>query len=680
MIRKFFKWFKLGFDRSFSSSGWSQLGWVVLLAIVLFIVGWAILFFFNDGIGGDSIWQSLRQSLGYLLNSDSYYYDVLTDKGMRVHPAFSIIFTFLGIVVMGGALVSVIVNMLTQRADDFRHGFTRYNLQGHIVVLGSGSMLINMIKYFREHHSEADIAVLTTTDIEKLRSRISAAFTRRDRKAITLMYGRRDSTEELSRINILSAKHVYLIGEENEPEHDIINIHTLELMRDLRVDSAEKESPIRCHILFEYQSAMQVIQFAEYKETLTKDAKSGQVLLELSVSNVYEEWAQNVFVSGKVGNINYQPLDREPIGKDSDKFVHLVVVGMTRMGVAMIETAAHLCHFPNIHKGKKTRITIIDPNARQEMRFFTEAHEHLFHLSHYTFGKVANGTIDYHPHQPESVNDILDIDWEFIEGSIEMPEIRSLLAHWSGESEQRLLTIAFCGRNAQANVASALYLPQAIYVAKIPILVYQPGDSTLVEITSKSNGEKYAALRPFGMVSGTFNPGTSEDRLDIARKINYCYDYFGRKDKQTKYAETFPPKEELEKVWNETILPHQFSNLYLANGIDSKYRSMGASPQTQFADDETSLMAEIEHNRWMMEKLLLGYRPTTEEETMEIERSNPEKKLKSKYKETRFAHYDIRPFADLRKDEKGIVASDYDICMIRAMELIKRDQAKDTQQ
>jgi hypothetical protein len=94
---------------------------------------------------------------------------------------------------------------------------------------------------------------------------------------------------------------------------------------------------------------------------------------------------------------------------------------------------------------------------------------------------------------------------------------------------------------------------------------------------------------------------------------------------------------------------------------------MGATPQTTFTDEEVVLMAEIEHNRWMMEKLLLGYRPTNPEETAAIEQN---KQLKSVYKKERFAHYDIRPFCRLREDHAGNNASVFDFCMIKAMELI----------
>ena len=63
-------------------------------------------------------------------------------------------------------------------------------------------------------------------------------------------------------------------------------------------------------------------------------------------------------------HILYPPLDRDGIRAQSDRYVHLIVVGMSRMGVAMGVTAAHIDHNPNfVTQCFRTRITFIDPDA-----------------------------------------------------------------------------------------------------------------------------------------------------------------------------------------------------------------------------------------------------------------------------------------------------------------------------
>ena len=71
-------------------------------------------------------------------------------------------------------------------------------------------------------------------------------------------------------------------------------------------------------------------------------------------------------------------------------------------------------------------------------------------------------------------------------------------------------------------------------------------------------------------------------------------------------------------------------------------------------------MGEVEHNRWNVEEMLLGFRPTTEEENAQIEKDH---KLKGFFKNM-YAHYDICSSYNLKSreidvslyDEKKIVS------------------------
>ena len=140
--------------------------------------------------------------------------------------------------------------------------------------------------------------------------------------------------------------------------------------------------------------------------------------------NVYENWAQRVFVQGEYSEtvkkvlpalrkidlkptwinnlshsivnylqaimqknneeqryIKYCPLDGNGISSTSKDHVHLVVVGMSKMGIAMAIQAAQVAHYPNFSSGRKdedgnvlrepspirTRITFIDNDAENEI-------------------------------------------------------------------------------------------------------------------------------------------------------------------------------------------------------------------------------------------------------------------------------------------------------------------------
>ena len=62
------------------------------------------------------------------------------------------------------------------------------------------------------------------------------------------------------------------------------------------------------------------------------------------------------------------------------------------------------------------------------------------------------------------------------------------------------------------------------------------------------------------------------------------------------------------------------------------------------------VLAEVEHNRWNVEKLLMGFRPATDDEHKLIK---ADAKKKNEYKD-RFIHDDIRPFSELDDAAKDI--------------------------
>ena len=77
--------------------------------------------------------------------------------------------------------------------------------------------------------------------------------------------------------------------------------------------------------------------------------------------------------------MDYVPITRQ----DSDRFVHFVIIGMSKMGQAMALQAAHIAHFPN-YKRKKTKITFIDRDGRVEMNEFKQKCGELFKVSRST--------------------------------------------------------------------------------------------------------------------------------------------------------------------------------------------------------------------------------------------------------------------------------------------------------
>ena len=97
--------------------------------------------------------------------------------------------------------------------------------------------------------------------------------------------------------------------------------------------------------------------------------------------------------------------------------------------------------------------------------------------------------------------------------------------------------------------------------------------------------------------------------------------------------------------------------------IGPKLRSIGITDgYVKLDNDQISLLAEVEHNRWNMEKLLLGFRKPTAEEEELIYGS---KEMGDIFKKKRFVHPDIRPYDELKESSKA-----YDRCITAGIPLV----------
>jgi len=108
--------------------------------------------------------------------------------------------------------------------------------------------------------------------------------------------------------------------------------------------------------------------------------------------------------------------------------------------------------------------------------------------------------------------------------------------------------------------------------------------------------------------------------------------------------------------------------------IPTKMRSIGLQEDDweKFYDitqQDIELLAQVEHNRWSVEELILGFRPCTDEEQEMI--AADVKTQKALFK-TRKIHYDLRAYNDLRPDGTGKPIQVYDLCLSACLPLITK--------
>jgi hypothetical protein len=145
-------------------------------------------------------------------------------------------------------------------------------------------------------------------------------------------------------------------------------------------------------------------------------------------------------------------------------------------------------------------------------------------------------------------------------------------------------------------------------------------------------------------------------------------------------ATELPCIEELQRLWNNSSLttPKRWSNIYCAFTISTKMHSLGFSMNDwrqliAIRDCDVQILAEVEHNRWSIEELILGYVPTTDEEHQEILSDMSKRKILKR----QFKHDDLRHYSELGVDESGLSVKRYDVGLIRSLSLIAHSYYKE---
>jgi len=651
------------FDRIFGNSGkWGKQIRYVLLSLAAVIVIFSIIGFFVKWGYNHQILECnnddyciLTQTIGMIFNVTN----LPKSEGMDTIPIWwHVLVVLVGAVVFTSFTITFVSNFLNNRIEAYRDGSVRYKFNDHILFLGGSNMIPAMIKelYKDPVCREKHFVILTSLDPKTVRRHIDGALTPEEKTAlkITVLRGYRDDKETLQSVYIDEAARIYIIGDNPfDPEHDSTNMACWNLAKQL----CGNRNNVPCFLLF--CRASSTFLFRHRNDDIN-------LCLDTTVINRLESVAQRVLVHNGNENSQYPPLDRNGIGKDSDRTVHFVLYGMTAVSYALSTTAAHLCHFPNFvthnadgtfgeNRERRTKITLIAPNIKEEMSYLTTHLESLFKISKCTvysdnwkFGDIPELIIT-----PElkTIGDFLDIEWEFVNGNIADNNVRELLkqAYKDNENGKTYLTVSMCEDKADRNIAAALYLPSEFhqitmkdgtkdevdYEKTIPILVYQPESEELLK-TSSQEIAMFRNILPFGSVRESYDPFVRRRILE-GKRINYIY------FKGEEYSYMTSDIAKLDEMWRNTKYADQMSNIYCASHIGVKLRSVGN--RAELTDEEIQLLAVTEHNRWNVEKLLMGFEALPEEER--AKQSTPEGLAKLKDKKKIFKHYCIAPYSQL---------------------------------
>lgn len=605
--------------------------------------------------------------------------------------ASSIIFLF-GAFVFNGIIIGIITNSIEQRVNDHKEGHIHYLKSGHYVIMGYDEMVPSFISHIFDKDKDAYILILTAKETVGIREILLKSFSEKQMERVIINYGHRISTEAFKDIYLEAAEEVFVVGNHSNAAHDAINVECVDSI--CRYLKEQKEKPNRITCVFKDLDTYAAFKTSEIFNSV-KDLG-----IEFIPYNFYSGWAKQVFVKRLYRDFDnpgteyrYPLVYGKGIKQDDDKYVHLVFVGTTNFAVAFAMEAAHVLHFPNFAtKGVRTRITFIDVNADKEKDEFITRNRHFFEVQPYYFYDLTNEKDEKKEEQglrEEYViftgkdRDFLDVEFEFIKGNVFSKEVQDEISKWASEhkDDKQCLSIFLALADQRENFVMGMNMPDEVYDNEVPVFIRQNRSDNFVtnlrnvdtkkedekftysvvkdgEVKSKERDARYAHIYPFGMNETAFS--ADDHSLKRAKLINYLYstaNYETYKFQGILVLDAIPEAkiwEEANAMWQKLSVALKWSNLYNSYTMRTKQRTLRAMRGLDIDDEsrdydtltdyEAEQMAIVEHNRWNVEKLLMGFRKPRKAEDKYAYTEFADKLKKNK---DLFVHHDIRPFNQL---------------------------------
>ena len=517
----------------------------------------------------------------------------------------------IGTILFSGFLVALITNSLRTLGDRYTDGTLRkYAWKNHALFLGYDDMMIGTLKEACKNYTKVVVAV--PSEARQMRSmlwNLLPHFT----KKIDVVQCNRTSKEDLTdKACVLQSARIFIIGHSEEPTHDATNMKSLAAIAAMwhQKETHDKGAEVPVPQIMVYlrnQSTFSLIQQQGFhagnlwglieKADVTKEvANSRQRFMDkyCEFFNFYRSRAIELLSENDGLKPDWHSEKKNLSVKEyADKKVHLVVIGMTEMGTAIVREVLKLAHPSG--EGTKYRITMVDDRAYEEMHYFIGRTKELFKRGHYEFHNYDDPSKDF---TVAPTQDLLDVEFEFVQCDVAHPTLTKNLTEWALGGEE-LLSIVICTNLSPKNMAVALYFPSELATGEhaVPIWVYQNGDDSVSLLDNKA----YTHLHTFSINDHEVYDTATSPRYRLARNIAQYYDKH--------YGESATPKS-----WEETASPDRWSSIYNVLSMGIKLRSIGIPSLNEdftLHDDNLKRTIDIvEHNRWVVEKLSSGFIPT----------------------------------------------------------------------
>ncbi len=420
-------------DRIISSSVFVQLRWFcgVIIAICIMLSAIAILCKIPLLPDSNSVLDQIQGVLYHFIDP-GYLFEIKTGNAHIGNDSQTLatIIAFSGMVLFGGLLITTLTNIIDRRIDDLENGRVCYkSIKGHHVIIGYCEITIPLIESLfsdKNPNPVSQIIIQTNLDVPTVRASLFAKLPPNIEKKILIYAGDLESYEHLNNLNINSSIEFFILGDSGE------------YGRDSKNNGCAKYISTKCSKI-NNQTVINVLfdQLSTYSN-LNKVSSNENLNAYIRPFNYYDNWAKLLWCHYLKDSKEYEPLDFAHLGDDD--FVHLFIVGLNRMGEALLLQAlksSHYVNYDSTNKHNKTKITIIDKDMTEKLNSFRSRY-------------------------PYIENQIYDINVEYMNNSIESDEVRQYIIDATNDNNQ-LITIAICIKDPDKSLSIGISLPDIVY-------------------------------------------------------------------------------------------------------------------------------------------------------------------------------------------------------------------------
>ena len=606
-------WNDVSFNRSVK-----MFGVVIVMALAVF----ALLWFLGVGIKAE-VYQG--KTGGHPMNFLEYAFCVLgaidgNPEVLPVYAVYSAVVRLAGAILIGGVITSFLCTLLDRYSDMTQRGLMYRKLSGHTIIVGYSKITDDFIRrtlngeedfecwfpdrslFGKRKATPGKVLLYTSDDVIRVRESLSNLLSKEVVSKIEFVSGEMDLSNKRNsickRLCLKDARRVFVLGDHvDSGAGELRNLNFAMAMAGYLRGRRPDGLPFPIYVQMENSPSFDLVKKMDYGFDARK-----VMLVPFSFS---EGWARAIWGSP---DSRYEPLDFRPM-RHGDH-VHLVIGGLTSFGRALAIQAIRVAHYVN---GQKTRITLVDPDRSHWQRFV-----------------FAYPGLSLLP----------DIEISYVQDDLRSDAVREMI---SAEAQDpcSLLTVAVCDDSQDMALETALNLPREVYPESAS---RDPSTATRVLVRQDHGGSRegrgserfppkrgrYEYVQPFGWQELGV-PMWCLQRFPVLIGMWF----FKHKDWEDRLGSCQMADVDLQRMRREafdlykgSVLSLIWANVYTADSITTVLRQLGLKAVRSGNEEDFNRnvgaglsvikrlqgavlrdFARAEHNRWMADRVLMGYLP-----------------------------------------------------------------------